>query len=157
VARRSAWRGVGQGGVGARRHALPARVWRAAARGGLSVWRPSKRKRRRKTGGGTAPKHPGGKHHKGGNSTRGNPPANRTSAQQSPVWCGATHTLRPRLCRGTVQYCTSCATFPLSAYRKSGTTGTVLHVSSTGWIVSKRTVPICPFSFIFRFRRSVAS
>ena len=39
VARRSAWRGVGQGGAGARRRALPAQVWRAAARGGLSVWR----------------------------------------------------------------------------------------------------------------------
>ena len=34
-------------------------------------------------------------------------------------------------CRGKVTYCTSCFTFPLSAYRKSGTTGTARHLSST--------------------------
>ena len=39
VAGRSARRGIGQGGAGARRRALPARGWRTAARGRLSVWR----------------------------------------------------------------------------------------------------------------------
>jgi len=39
VAGRSARRGDGQGGAGARRRALPARGWRTAARCGLSVWR----------------------------------------------------------------------------------------------------------------------
>jgi len=39
VAGRSARHGDGQGGAGARRRALPARVWRIAARCGLSVWR----------------------------------------------------------------------------------------------------------------------
>jgi len=39
VAGRSARRRDGQGGAGARRRALPARVWRTAARCGLSVWR----------------------------------------------------------------------------------------------------------------------
>jgi len=39
VAGRSARRGDGPGGAGARRRALPARVWRTAARCGLSVWR----------------------------------------------------------------------------------------------------------------------
>jgi len=39
VAGRSARRGDRQGGAGVRRRALPARVWRTAARCGLSVWR----------------------------------------------------------------------------------------------------------------------
>jgi len=34
-------------------------------------------------------------------------------------------------CRGKVPYCTSYATFPPSAKRESGTTGTVRHFSST--------------------------
>jgi len=33
----------------------------------------------RRLRGGTAPAHRGGKHHKGGNTTRGNPPANRVA------------------------------------------------------------------------------
>jgi len=39
VAGRSARRGDGQGGAEARRRALPAQVWRTAARCGLNVWR----------------------------------------------------------------------------------------------------------------------
>jgi len=45
-------------------------------------------------------------------------------------------------CRGTVPYCTSCATFPISAQSKSGTTGTVRHFSSTKQRLSGVRLPV---------------
>ena len=47
------------------------------------------------------------------------------------------------VCRGNVPYCTSCAIFPLSASRKSATTGTVRHVSSTKHRLSGRRSTDC--------------
>ena len=48
------------------------------------------------------------------------PPSSIESHMVPPVSCTCT-------CRGKVPYCTSYATFPLSAQRKSGITGTVRH------------------------------
>ena len=56
------------------------------------------------------------------------------AGQVSTVPLAAYRESNPRsslFCRGNVPYCTSCATFPLSAKRKRGTTGTVRHFCST--------------------------
>ena len=73
VAGRSARRGDGQGGAGARRRALPARVWRTVARCGFSVWRHHHRESVvGRPEGAQPPNTPGG------NTTRGETPHGET-------------------------------------------------------------------------------
>ena len=71
-----------------------------------------------------------GRRHEGGAllTTRTKPPPRTGRLLQS---CLRLRHCRPQSCRGKVTYCTSCATFPLRAQRKSGATGTVWHLSST--------------------------
>jgi len=77
VAGRSARRGDGQGGAGARRRALPARVWRTAARCGLSVWRHHHRESVvGRPEGAQPPNTAGGNTTRGETAHGGTPPAN---------------------------------------------------------------------------------
>jgi len=77
VAGRSARRGDGQGGAGARRRALPARVWLTAARCGLSAWRHHHRESvGRRPEGAQPPNTAGGNTTRGETAHGGTPPAN---------------------------------------------------------------------------------
>jgi len=70
-------RGDGQGGAGARRRALSARVWRTAARCGLSVWRHHHRESVvGRPEGAQPPNTPGG------NTTRGEKHTGKPTRQQ---------------------------------------------------------------------------
>jgi len=85
VAGRSARRGDGQGGAGARRRALPARVSRTAARCGLSVWRHHHRESVvGRPEGAQPPNTPGG------NTTRGETPHGETHPPTHDVSCVST-------------------------------------------------------------------
>jgi len=87
VAGRSARRVDGQGGAGARRRALPARVWRTAARCGLSVWRHHHRESVvGRTEGAQPPNTAGGNITKGGKSTRGNPTCQHQRLGRALCW-----------------------------------------------------------------------
>jgi len=71
---RSARRGDGQGGAGARRCALPVRVWPTVARCGLRVWRQDHRESIvGRPEGAQPPNTAGGNTIRGEHSTRGNP------------------------------------------------------------------------------------
>ena len=87
VAGRSARRVDGQGGAGARRRALPARVWRTAAQCGLSVWRHHQRESVvGRPEGAQPPNTAGGNITKGGTSTRGNPTRQHQRLGRAPCW-----------------------------------------------------------------------
>jgi len=77
VAGRSARRGDGQGGAGARRRAPPARVWLTAARCGVSAWRHHHRESvDRRPEGAQPPNTAGGNTTRGETAHGGTPPAN---------------------------------------------------------------------------------